>query len=110
MRLDRLEALHLFVLRHALVVEGSQLLADARVLLEEGSSESLGGVSSQDQLYSLLTQVLVDLLGLVPIGRGELDEGLVGGAGGVLNLSEAEGSLRLGCVDLLCEVVEVEHV
>ena len=39
---DRLKALDLLVLGHALGVEGGQLTADARVLLEQRPSERLG--------------------------------------------------------------------
>lgn len=41
--LDRLEALDFLVLGHALGVQGSELPADAGVLLEQGPSERLRG-------------------------------------------------------------------
>lgn len=86
LRLDVLEALEPLVGGHARVVEPVHGLADRAVLLQQGLAQRLRRVRREDERDLLFAQRLVDQLRGGAVGRDELLEGAVGGAGGLLDL------------------------
>ena len=86
LRLDVLEALEALVGRHARVVQPVHVPADRAVFFKQGLAQGLRRVRGEDERDFLFAECLVDEVRARAVGRDELLEGAVGGAGGLLDL------------------------